>query len=762
VAFVDRPISVVAALHDVAQGMQAHRALQIGDLINRRFRVTGFLGEGGMGEVYAAEDTELGGAVAIKALHPRLAESSKFASRFRREIQIARQVTHPNVCRVFDAGRHGETLFLSMELLEGETLAQRIARTGAIPLAQALPIVCQLCEGLAAVHSLGIVHHDFKPGNVIVVRLADGSERAIITDFGLARDTIPKLGPAYASAQLDAGTPSYMSPEQIEGETIDARSDIFAFGLVLYEIVSGRRAFEGTNAHSTMTAILHAEPPPLDSHPALQHIVSRCLAKQPGERFQTVGQVRAAFEKVSPGSSRPQRSIAVLPFVNLSGDKENEYFGDGLAEDIIAALGRIPDLKVIARTSGFAFKGKNEDIRKIAQVLGVTNILEGSVRRAGSRVRIGAQLVSAVDGSHLWSERYDRELADIFAVQDEIAQAIGDALKTELQRLPGNAAATRQRTNPEAYQAYLEGRYWMLQYTSAGMAPALECFERSIRLDPNYAAPHAALGERAHILALYMGVPSRDVIPAGLAAANRALELNPEAGEAYFSRGALRALYEWDWNAAGADLARAIELNPVLVGPRIIHPVYLVAKHRNEEAMAQIRAALELDPLSMTARTVELWVLCAAGSAPLAMERARALTSLFGGSWFSWYHAAITFNTNGLHQESEAALRTGLELSPRNFSLMSCLALVLGRQGRAADAVRLQMELEDLAKQQYVPIYQRALASLGCGDADQFYRLMERSLDEREVGAPIQLITMRPTLRTDPRYQALMKRINLV
>jgi serine/threonine-protein kinase len=520
-----------------------------------------------------------------------------------------------------------------------------------------------------------------------------------------------------------------------------------------------------------MAAILRAEPAPLNTQPELSRVILRCLQKSPSDRYQTTKDLKAALLAVSlsgvsqsglaPVQHDAQPSIAVLPFADMSSGQDSEYFGDGLAEEIINALTRIPNFKVIARTSAFAFKGKQEDIRKIAEVLGVANILEGSVRRAGNRVRIAAQLITAADGSHLWSERFDRDMSDIFAIQDEISLAIADALKTKLGPRAQHELVARPTANIEAYQAYLEGNHHLAEMSPASTVRSLECFERSIQLDPNYAAPWAAIGERAINQALYIGLRPRDVIPAGLAAVDRALKLNPEAAEAYHIRGLMRAFYEWNWGGAEEDFSRAIELNPAFALAHVGKAIILAAQRRAESALAEISQALDLDPLNMTTRRTQLHVLYATGNGKLAVERARALVDLSSGSWLNLAFAARAFTLQGLLEEADATLQRGLELSPRNVQLLAWLAFVRGRQGRVGEAERIRAEMESTTAQQYVPFWLRAQASEGCGDMEQAYRFMDQSLDERELNAPIWLIARRPDFGSDPRYQAHLRRINL-
>ena len=542
---------------------------------------------------------------------------------------------------------------------------------------------------------------------------------------------------------------------------MDARSDIFSFGLVLYEMLSGRRAFPSEHAITAMAAIMRDDPAPLQTSPDLQRIVARCLRKAPSERFQSMAEVKMALER---GYSLPvpdrQPSIAVLPFSNLSGDKDNEYFSDGLAEEIISALTRVAGLKVIARTSAFAFKGRHEDIRRIAETLGVDNVLEGAVRRAGSRVRITAQLIAAGDGSHLWSERYDRELTDIFELQDEIAQAIAEALKVKLGR-PA-AALARPTANAEAHQAYLEGRFYTYQMTNSALSHARECFERAIHLDPSYALPHVELGMRGYYQALFQSVRPRDVIPAALEAVGHALELYPSSAEAYVLRGTIRAFYEFDWKSAGEDFARALDLNPSLAAAHQRRSNwYLIPLGRLDEALAEAKRGLELDPMNVITRIGEWFALSAAGLVEEEIASARRLFALFPGLWIVCYEVATSCWLRGLYDEAAAAIETGLKSDPGNAHLLGILAAVRGSQGRRDEASTIRDEIEERAARGHVQGFDRALAAEGSGDIDQAYEFFGQALDEHEPIAVIHVLLRRRELAGDPRYQALLRKMNL-
>jgi TolB-like protein len=456
-----------------------------------------------------------------------------------------------------------------------------------------------------------------------------------------------------------------------------------------------------------------------------------------------------------------EASIAVLPFCDMSSGKENEYFSDGLAEEIINALTKIKGLKVIARTSAFAFKGRNQDIRGIAGALGVATILEGSVRKEGNRVRITAQLITASDGSHIWSCRYDREMTDIFVIQDEISQAIAEALEARLGQPVKRLASARQPASPDAYQAYLEGRYYMHQVTPKGIGRSLEFYQRAILLDPGYALPHAGMAERVYYQAIYLAARPREIVPAALASVAHALHLDPGASDAHGARGIFSAFYEYNWEAADEHFLRALELDPACPRVRTARSFWLLAPTgRLDEALAEITRAVRLDPLSSVARNRETWVLHCARKAE-AVDRARAAVQLFPGHPVASFSSGLVLIRQGLHEEGVTAVEKGLEAVPGSVYLLGVLALARACQGRTEEAEQIRSELEELSARQYVPFLPQALASEACGDLHGRDHLLYRAIEEREPLAVPIMAERRPDLLSDPRYRSLLRHMNL-
>lgn len=487
------------------------------------------------------------------------------------------------------------------------------------------------------------------------------------------------------------------------------------------------------------------------------------IETQPRLGYRFVATVREATVDEQPDTadrSAPPASIAVLPFSNLSGEPENEYFGDGLAEEIINVLAKLPRLKVIARTSAFAFKGLNQDVRRIAETLGVAQVLEGSIRKSGNRLRIAAQLIQASDGSHLWSGRFDRELTDILAIQDEVSEAICAALETEL-GIRGSRTAEIRPADPRAFQAYLEGRYYMHQVTPAGIERALNCFQQAVAWDPNYALPHAGMALRAYYRVLYLAERPRDVVPAALTSLARALQLDPGSSEALTVRAMFSAFYEYDWGAAGGYFARALELDPfsarVLTGRSMW---FLGPTGHRQEALSAATEAAALDPLSPPVRNVQLWALHNLRKSETP-ECARHVLQLFPAHPIVSFVASLAFLESGCRDDAIATLEQGLAMVPDHPYLLGILAVARARQGRTADARRIRAEMENRAAARHVPFLPLAYACEACGDWEAAYRLLNRAIDEREPLAPILLADRRAELHPDPRYRALLAKMNL-
>ena len=704
------------------------------------YEIESLIGSGGMGEVYKAHDSRLNRTVAIKRM------IAGDVSRFQSEARAIAAINHPHICQIYDVGPD----YLVLEYLQGEPLGGPVTRDEAVRLAG------QIADALQAAHERGILHRDLKPANVMVVRQA-GRPHAKLLDFGVARLTTADPGATRTLAGEVMGTPAYMSPEQAAAKPLDARSDVFSFGAVLYELLAGSRAFTGDSAAQVLSAVLRDDPGPFEAPGALQQIVRRCLAKDPDRRFQTMADVRRALHHLTPGGPEPAASIAVLPFANLSADRENEYFGDGLAEEIINALAQVEGLKVIARTSAFSFKGKNEDIRHIAQALGVTSVLEGSVRRAGDRIRVTAQLIAAADGSHVWSERYDRPMIDVFAMQDEIASAITTALKG---KLAGERASPRQYTpHLPAYEAFLRGRAHLTQFTPDAWNRAKGLFEQAIALDPKYADPHAELALGYFICGMHWIRPMREVAPIVRAEVERALDLNPSDPRPRFLLGAIALAHDYDWAAAETHFAASMNVADVSGHARWIYAsLYLRGLGRFEESAAEMGRAVQHDPLNATWHAIWGAHLFDANRFDQAIDEGRRAVELEPNYFIAQHLLGEAYWTAGQWNEAMAAFERAYQLAPWWPITAGWFAALLSLRDQRTRARQIVMEMGDSP----IPLWGRVVYHLLTSDLDAAADWYDRMIEHRD---PFALVYARAAvsapLRAHPRWPELAARMRL-
>ena len=605
------------------------------------YRVLAKLGAGGMGEVYLAEDTRLRRKVALKVLPEAIAADADRLLRFEREAHAASALNHPNILTIHEFGAVGDRHFLASEYVQGETLRDRLRR-GRLSVAETLDVAVQIAAALQAAHDAGIVHRDIKPENVMIRK--DGYVKVL--DFGLAKllEQTPLDEEAETRRQLRTeeglvmGTVAYMSPEQARGQVVDARSDVWSLGGVLYELVTRRQPFEGETVTDVLANIIHQEPPSIltsrqDLPAELDAIIRRALRKDKSERYPSANGLLADLKELqtrllveaatgrapgveteaetqvfqAAGENTPATrasgtgSIAVLAFANMSADEENEYFCDGLAEELLNALSKIDGLKVAARTSAFTFKGKDVNVSEIGRRLGVNTVLEGSVRKAGNRLRISVQLVNAADGYQLWSERYDREMRDIFDVQDEIALAVVGALKLKLFGDEKAAVLKHYTDNAEAYELYLKGRFFWGKVSPAGFEKAIDFFNQAIAAEPGFALAYAGLADSYAILSQVSAIPVRETMPRAKEYAEKALSLDPGLAEAHTSLGLVLMDYDYDFAGAETHFREAIRLNPSNSTSHQLYGQLLSELGRHEEAAAEHRRALKVDPLSVLA-----------------------------------------------------------------------------------------------------------------------------------------------------------------
>jgi serine/threonine-protein kinase len=713
------------------------------------------LGAGGMGVVYKARDTHLERFVALKVLPPERVADAERKRRFVQEAKAASALNHPNIITIHDIASEAGQDFILMEYVAGRTLSQLISGKG-LPPKEAIKYALQIADALAAAHAKGIIHRDLKPGNVMVTGPEGSGHPGLVKvlDFGLAKLTEPS-GPGESTATAVVGTVAYMSPEQAEGIKVDARSDIFSFGAVLYEMLAGRRAFSG---------LLREEPAPLlDVPPELDHIVARCLRKNPNDRFQHAADLKQALEESARALDRPASlpSIAVLPFANLSADKENEYFSDGLAEDIIDALTKLPGLHVTARTSAFAFRGKEVDISEIGAKLKVGHILEGSVRKAGNRIRVTAQLINVSNGYHLWSERYDREMTDVFAIQDEISQAIVDNLRVRL--VSDRPLVKRYTDNLEAYNLYLKGRYCLYKGVPAELAKGKEFFERAIALDPDYSLAHLGIAE-FHCWGAYWGyLLPHQAMPKAKSAVLEALSRDDTLAEAHALLGVLRGHYDFDWKGAERQFLRARELDPASPTVRARYAFYFLRPvNRLEEAAAELQRALELDPLSLFFQYNLGYVLHLQRQFDRAIEVLENAIAFDPNFYLAYWILGVTYGAKGMYDQSIAAHQKGAALSARSPLTLAAMGANHGLAGRKPEARKLLEELQERAKTAYVPAFCFAWVYIGLGEEDTAFDYLERTVEER-TPLIVHLVNepAYDRVRGNPRFQALLRKMNL-
>ncbi|AHG89221.1 protein kinase [Gemmatirosa kalamazoonensis] len=742
------------------------------------------LGGGGMSRVFLAEERALGRRVVVKVLAPELAEEMT-AERFAREIRVAASLQQANIVPLLTTGGADGLTYYTMPYVEGRTLRDRLGGVG-LPLGEAVNIARDVARALAFAHRHGVVHRDIKPENILI-----SGGTAVVTDFGIAKAVDRARTNAFGSSSTltrdgtSVGTPAYMSPEQCAGDpAVDHRSDIYAWGVFTYEMLAGRHPFaERRTMHELIRAHLVEPPPPLldlrpDLPPSLAGLVERCLEKSPEQRPLAADDLVQALDVLSitgtmtsaefqlPGVDVEAPSVAVLPFANMSPNREDEFFADGISEEIMSALARVRGLRVAARTSCFAFKGRMVDLRVMAEQLGVRTVLEGSVRRAGPRVRVSTQLVSATDGLHLWSERYDREIVDIFAVQDEIARAIADTLGTRLRgaSLPMVRVTGGRPAGPasvEAYEEYLRGRLHLDQ-RSTNLGASIASFERAAALDPGLSVAHAGLAHVYTWLGLWYIAPATIAFAKVREAADRALSLDHKDAVALAARAIMALWYEWDWAAAERVAQQAIDAAPGLPLGYSVMTYVRVAGGQHEAAIDTAARSASLDPLSNAAKTDLGDALRYAGRHAEALEVLlpvvrREPGHILANLWVAYQLDALGDAASAVpHAERAAAAASG---SP---APTAALARILARAGREAEARAIRDGLAARGASEYIAEYLLAIASVELDDHETTLARLERSVAARD---PHMMLMHREyywdALRGHPRFEALVRTVGV-
>jgi serine/threonine-protein kinase len=759
------------------------------------YRILSKLGAGGMGEVYLAEDTRLGREVALKFLPASYQYDPDRRARFLKEARAASGLRSPNIAAIYDIGEHDGTMFIVMEYVAGELLARRIER-GALAPREAMDIATQVADALDEAHALGIIHRDIKSSNLIV------TPRGLVKmlDFGLAKviepvkrgdtssDMTVPLG-GQTAAGMVMGTVSYMSPEQALGRDLDARSDIFSLGVVIYEMLTARLPFEGGVATEVIDRIIHQEPLPparfnYNVPPELERITRKCLEKDRERRYQSARELAtdlrnlkrdtdsgaAASYATTPMQSGTRRararrgvdSLAILPLANASNDPDAEYLSDGITESIINNLSQLPKLRVMARSTVFRYKGKEVDPQQVGRDLGVRALVTGRVLQRGEMLIIKVEMVDTEDGSHLWGEQYNRKLSDIFTVEEEISSVISEKLRLKLSGAQKKQLSKRYTENTEAYQLYLKGRYYWNRRTAEGLKKGIEYFHQAIESDPKYALAYAGLADSYNILASYSALSPGDAFPRAKAAATKALVLDDKLAEAHASLAFVKFGYDWDWAEAEKAFKRALELNPGYAPAHQWYALFLAAMNRMDEAIAGINRAKELDPLSLPINTNAGWIFYLARRFDEAIEIYEKTLELDADFTLAHRRLGQAYEQKFMYAEARIEFEKCMAVSAGDTETMAALGHVSAVAGEPERARQVMDELIALSKERYVPSYLIAIIWMGLGRVDATFEWLEKTYEERYgFLAYLGVGPIFDRIRPDPRYGELMRRVGL-
>jgi len=790
----------------------------IGQTISH-YRILEKLGQGGMGVVYLAEDSRLGRTVALKFLSDELSRDPRAVERFQREARAASALNHPHICAIYDVGEHAGRHFMAMERLEGTPLHQLIAG-GALPPDRVLELGAELADALEAAHGKGIIHRDIKPANIFVTDRG----HAKLLDFGLARPPLDRQGMTAGPTQEPLtdpgavmGTLAYMSPEQVRGEALDSRTDLFSLGCVLYEIATGRPAFTGSTPGTIHEAILNRAPVPVgrvnpDSPPRLEEVVNKALEKDPRLRYQQASELRADLQRLKrdrdSGSLASRRgeapfagtsgwrrkgpliaagavaliallaagvrlsglrakggainSVAVLPFVNSSGDPDGDYLSDGITESLIANLSQVRSLHVTARSTVFRYKGKEIDPQKIGQDLHVGAVLSGRLLQRDGTLVVRTELMDVTNGTQLWGGQYNRKVADVFALQDELSKEISERLRLRLTDDEKQRLTMRYTENAEAYQLYLKGLFYWNKRSPDGMQKAIDYFNRAVETDPAYALAYAGLADSYNQMSFFNMVPPRAAMPKAKAAAAKALDIDSSLAEAHISLAYASFTYDWDWLAATRHFDRALALNREAVINHSYYPFYLTVGGRFEEAISVAKHMLERDPVSASlSHTLAVqWVL--SNHSDEGIEECRRTIELDPAFAVAYDVLGGALASKGLYSEAVPEMEKAVALSRGAAISLANLGNVRARMGQRDEARRILHQLADTAKERYTPALAFAMVHVGLGENDQALNWLEKAYEERfNRLAYLKRETVWDPLRSDPRFVDLLRRINL-
>jgi TolB-like protein/Tfp pilus assembly protein PilF/tRNA A-37 threonylcarbamoyl transferase component Bud32 len=786
------------------------KGLTRGTTFSERYEVIEELGRGGMAKVYRVIDKKIEEEVALKLMNPEIAADEETVHRFRNELKFARKIAHRNVCRMYDLSEEKGNLYITMEYVRGENLKSLIKRIGQFTVGKAVSIGRQVCEGLAEAHGLGVMHRDLKPQNIMIDK--DGNAR--IMDFGIARSLKAE---GITDKGVIIGTPEYMSPEQVEGKDVDQRSDIYALGVILYEMVTGRVPFEGDTPLSValkQKTDMPRDPRGLNAQVSLDlsRVILRCLEKDKNRRYENAEELLSELSRIEKGipfteKIFPERklktekikkilgrkavlfggaavllilivfggiflftgrqetinSIAVLPLKNLSGSPEQEYFADGMTEELISNLTQIGALeRVISSTSVLKYKETRLSLPEIARELNVDAVVEGSVVTSGNRVRITAKLIEAKTDRTLWSKSYERGISDILTLQSELARAITKEIKVVVKPEEKALLASARQVNPEAYQLSLKGRFYWNKRTEEGLDKAKEFFEEATEKDPNYALAYAGLADTYNMLGSYHIKPSHEAFPKAKAAALKALEMDETLAEAYTSLAFVKYHYEWDWFGAEADFNWAIGLNPSYASAHSWYTAFLTSMGRFDEALTEIHRAQELDPLSLAIGTTIGASYYYAGQYDQTIEQCKKALEMDPN--FPWAHTVLAnaYVQKSLFEEAIAELQKAVSFSGGSFEYLATLAHAYAVSGERNKALKILNQLREQSKQKYVPSYEIALIYVGLGEEAKAFEFLEKAVQERSDSLRVIKVDPRlESLHNDPRFTALLKEMGL-
>jgi non-specific serine/threonine protein kinase len=749
------------------------------------FRIVEKIGAGGMGEVYRAHDEQLDRDVAIKVLPAGSFHDPTARSRLLREARTASKLNHPHICTIHEVGEADGQAYIAMELVEGQTLSARLAE-GALPPEQVLRYGLQLADAVGHAHERGVIHRDLKSANVIVT--PEG--RAKVLDFGLAkRLNKEELAEATTMSQdlsqpgTIVGTPAYMPPEQLRGEPADARSDVWALGVMLYEMVARQRPFQGNTGFELGSAILNQAPAPLPPNVPLElrSVIERCLEKEPGRRYQRAGEVRAVLEAVESGTATPASlasretgsrrsgmgggarpridSLAVLPLANLSGDPEQDYFADGIHEALITDLAKLGGFsRVIARSSVMRYRNTDKPLSQIAGELGVSAVITGSVLRQGNLMRVTAQLVYAATEQHLWADRYERELRDVLSLQDEIVVAIAREVNLQLTPREQMRLTGARLVNPETYELYLKGMSYLNQYTPEAFRKGLDCLYQAVERDPSDGRAWAALATGYGYLG-HAPAPPPEALPRAKVAALRALDLDETLAEAHTALAEVKLYYDWDFAGAQQAFRRALELSPNQAEAHMHLGWYLEELGQTEEAIAAMRRSVELDPLSPIYRAWFGWEYWWAGRNDEAIIEAQKSLDLEADFPIGLYVLGAVYAEKGMYQEAIAAHERAAAKYP-NLWVRWALARTYAQAGRTEEARKILAGLRENVSSWDSWFIAEVHTALG--EEDEAFRWLERACEYRHSFLPgMWRNPAYQPLRGDPRFQDLWRRMNV-